>query len=142
MQNKRVDQTHYFIRVHGKLVPVNKAIYSEYYRMYRRERYLEERDITHGKILYSDLDNSDLLGEELMFDTNTESVEQIVINKVMIEKLVECLNLLCHAERMLIDALFYNGMTEREYSAVSGIPQQTINSQKAQLLEKLKKLVK
>ena len=38
------DKENYYIPVEGKLVEVEEPVYSEYYRMSRRERYLEERD--------------------------------------------------------------------------------------------------
>ena len=41
----------------------------------------------------------------------------------------------------LITALFYYGMTEREYAIKSGIPQNTINDRKRRILLKLKKII-
>ena len=41
-------------------------------------------------------------------------------------------------ERSLIDALFFVGMTEREYAARIGIAQKNVNARKQRVLEKLK----
>ena len=49
--------------VRGKPVEVSYEVYYEYHRMDRRDRYLEERDMAHGKTLYSNLDTSEVLGE-------------------------------------------------------------------------------
>ena len=137
---------HFFIRVGGQLVPVTEEVYREYHRMNRRERYLEERDAVHGKVLYSGMDTDEMLGEETIPDLNAKSAEQIVVDEIMGELLRQCLGLLSEDERKLIDALFFSnsgiGMSEREYAAVSGIPQQTINSRKARILAKLKKLLR
>lgn len=46
---------------------------------------------------------------------------------------------LAPSEQELITALFYDGMTEREYAIKSGIPQKTINDRKRRILLKLKK---
>ena len=37
------DKENYYIPVEGKLIEVEEPVYTEYYRMSRRERYLEER---------------------------------------------------------------------------------------------------
>ena len=131
----------YFIPVYGRLVTVTEIVYREYYKMGRRERYLEESDIAHGRVLYSDMDTDEMLGEETIPDMNATSVEQIVVDGIMVEKLRQCLDLLTDAERKLVDALFFNCMTEREYSLVSGIPQKTINDRKSRILGKLKQLM-
>lgn len=57
----------------------------------------------------------------------------------MMDKLKECLPMLKSKEQELIDALFYHGLSEREFSKVSGIPQKTINDRKRRILAKLKK---
>jgi DNA-directed RNA polymerase specialized sigma24 family protein len=59
----------------------------------------------------------------------------------MLEKLKSSLILLNQAEMELIKALFYDGVSEREWSAVTGIPQKTINDRKQRILNKLKKLL-
>jgi RNA polymerase sigma factor (sigma-70 family) len=42
-------------------------------------------------------------------------------------------------ERALVQALFYDGLTEREYAAVVGISQKNVNKKKQRILAKLKK---
>ena len=48
---------------------------------------------------------------------------------------------LAPSEQELVTALFYDGMTEREYAIKSGIPQKTINDRKRRILLKLKKII-
>ena len=45
---KMADKENYYIPVEGKLVEVEEPVYTEYYRMSRRERYLEEKDKENG----------------------------------------------------------------------------------------------
>ena len=67
--------------------------------------------------------------------------ENLVENKIMKEKLQECLLLLNSAERSLIEALYYQEKTERELSKETGVHYSTIHSRKKKILEKLKKLL-
>jgi hypothetical protein len=46
----------HLIKVQDQLVPVNEEVYLTYYRMKRREIYLEERDTANGVFYYSALD--------------------------------------------------------------------------------------
>ena len=50
------DKEKYFIPIEGKLIEVEEEVYVDYYRMNRRERYLEERDKDNGVFSYDALD--------------------------------------------------------------------------------------
>jgi DNA-directed RNA polymerase sigma subunit (sigma70/sigma32) len=143
---KKSKKTAYKIKIDGQLIEVSEKIYTEYHRMERRERYLEERDRTHGKFLYSDMNTAEITGEEMIPDLEAISVEDNAINRALVKQLCECLRLLTNDERELIDTLFFSndgeGVSERDYSAKSGIPQKTINDRKRKIFDKLKKLLK
>ncbi len=138
MEERRMGK-HFFLRIDGERIPVSEEVYRAHQKMKRRELYLEERDAAHGKISYNAMDTDEMLGEDAIPDTTVKSVEQTVIDKMMSDALHHCLDRLPADERELIDALFFSGITEREYAAVSGIPQRTINSRKACIFGKLKK---
>lgn len=131
----------FYLRVGQSVEEVSEEIYKEYYKMQRRERYLEERDLAHGKFLYSQFDNvyEDILGEELLKDINREDVCDSVVTKVMIEKLRKSLVLLNKEELVLIINLFYMGKSQRQLSREIGIPVMTINSRKECILKKLRR---
>ena len=57
-----------YIRIGKKVEQVSEELYREYHRMARRERYLEEQDMVHGKVLYSQLDNVYVLKKWLGMD--------------------------------------------------------------------------
>jgi RNA polymerase sigma factor (sigma-70 family) len=135
------DRNQFFIPVNGQLVVVTVEVYNEYYKMSRRERYLEERDLAKGKVLYSDMDADEMLGEEAIPDLETTSVEQTVLDAIMVEKLRKCLVLLSEDERALVDVLFFEGYSEREVASLIGISQKGVNKRKSKLLAKLKKLL-
>ena len=78
--------------------------------------------------------------EEQFVDEET-NVEEMAIKTVMVEQLKETMALLSADEVEMINALFYQGFSEREYARKVGIPQKTINDRKMRILHKLKKLL-
>lgn len=132
----------YTLWVDGQAVSVSEQVYRAYYKMKRREKYLEESDTAHGKVSYSDMDTEEMSGEEAIPDLSSDSVEDTVINSIMLLKLKECLPLLSDMERKLITHLFWSKKTERECAAIYGISQKGINKRKAKILQKLKVFMK
>lgn len=128
------------IRIGDTIQEVTEEVYREYFKMERRERYLEERDLVNGKVLYSDLDNvhQDVLGEDILVDSIVEDICELVTTKIMVERLRECLVLLPDEELDLLIQLFFNEKSERELSAERGIPRKTISYRKDKILSKLK----
>ena len=98
----------FYIRVENQVEQVTEEVYREYFKMDRRERYLEERDLVHGRFLYSQLDNvyEGVLGEEMIADSLAEDLCDVVVSKIMIEKLKECLSLLSDEDLNLMIQLF------------------------------------
>jgi RNA polymerase sigma factor (sigma-70 family) len=134
-----------YIRVEGQPVEVTREIYYEYHRLNRRERYLEESDLVHGKTYYANLDTEESRGEDGLPDLKAEPLEDRVVRRIMTEQLRECLGRLNSADRALIKALFFAnggaGMTEREYTAAHGIPQQTVNDRRHRIIAKLRNMM-
>lgn len=131
----------FFISLHGMLMEVDEAYYTEFYREQRREKYLRERAIEKGDVYYNSLDTEDFCGEEILIDPD-ENVEEQVMDKLMAEHIRYIVSLLPSDERELIEALFFNGYSERQWSKISGIPQRTICYRKNIILQKLKKILK
>ena len=132
----------YFVRIENKLVSVDRDTYFTYYKAKRQERYHEERDLANRVVSYDALDTDEIIGEEMIYDLEATSVEDIIVQKIMIEKLKHCLEKLSEDEQWLILELFYHGKSERTLSDETGIPQKTINNRRRRILEKLKKLIK
>jgi RNA polymerase sigma factor (sigma-70 family) len=144
-ESQMTETRKYRIWLNGRPVEVAREVYVAYYNMDRRERYLEERDLAHGKTLYSQLDDECVTGEDLLPDRDAVSVEEVVERLMMAEKLRQSIALLRKTERELIEALFFlnggDGMTEREYASQLGITQKGINKRKTKILAKLKKII-
>ena len=131
----------FFISLHDMLMEVDEAYYIEFYREQRREKYLRERAIEKGDVYYNSLDTEDFCGEEILIDPD-ENVEEQVMDKLMTEHIRYIVSLLPSDESELIEALFFNGYSERQWSKISGVPQKTINDRKQKILLKLKKILK
>ncbi len=86
-----------------------------------------------------------LLEVDCQFAQDGEGVEDVAGKNIMLEKLRQLLCQLAPDERVLIDALFFSnggdGMTEREYAKLSGIPRKTIAYQRDKILLRLHKLL-
>lgn len=141
------------IRINGKSVEVSTEIYDIYIQGERKSRYFTD-DLKREKIIVnqeketvtfipSREDSFDRLKDEnkIQFMDDSESVENKVLKTLMLEKLFKSLELLDSEERKIIDAIYYEGKTEREISAETGIPQKTINNRKRKILAKLKKFM-
>ena len=131
----------YFIKVQGQLVPVVEEVYLTYYRMKRREIYLEERDTANGVFYYSALDAEGTNGEDVIPDRSSPPVEDLVMDKLIAEKLHRCLTQLTKEEQELIFTLFFQNESEHQLASETGIPRMTIHNRKKRILARLKKLL-
>ena len=68
-------------------------------------------------------------------NTPERNIVYAEIKKALLESVAE----LAEEERALVHALYWQGLSEREYSRRSGIPQRTINHRKMYILEKIRK---
>ena len=149
----------YIITVDGTDVEVNEEVYKAYaYGAYKMEHtecrlkrnrcqrdakgrvvrdgwgqpvYLPEREVSLDKLIAEDWD----------YPSAAPSPEDTVIAQLEYEELYSSLDQLAPDERALIDALFFDGLTEREYASQSGISQKTVNNRKHRILGKLKNLL-
>ena len=96
------DKEKYFIPVEGKLIEVEENVYIAYYKMGRRERYLEERDKDNGVLSYDALDQNGVIGQEMFEDPTIHSLEDMALAKELIEQLHRCIDMLPKAERELM----------------------------------------
>ena len=136
------EERKYRIRVDGILVDVSKEVYHAYYSIERHTRTLDEKDTRNGKVLYSDLDTDELLGEEVLPDRNAERVEDSAICSILCEELHYQLAMLPAQDRELIQALYFECLTEREYAKQIGISQKGVNKRRQKVLDKLRSMMK
>lgn len=113
-----------------------------YYRLRRRENAQQEKDRFHHVFSYDDLDTNEILGEDMVPDLDSPSVEDLVLGKLLREWLHRCLDLLPHQERDLIEAIYFCGMSDKEYAQTLGITRRAVTKRRHKALNLLKKLLK
>ena len=138
------DQTYMdklFIPIQGCLLEVVREQYTDFYReqytdFYRdkeRWRYLQKLD-TKNRLLSLD-GFTDSEGNPLDFITDEAvDIAETVVNAVMVDRLKAALPLLSDSEQELIQAIFFDGLSEREVGARLGITQSVVNKRKARIL--------
>ena len=129
----------YTLLVGGKRVPVSKKVYKAYYQCRDREKYLDKLASNNSLSLEDCIEEG--IPVEYQIASAETSMEDTVADREFIEKMKKCLSLLDLSERHLIEALFFEDMSERQYAKRTGIAQRTINDQKRRILSKLKKLM-
>ncbi len=129
-----------FIPIQGCLLEVAREQYTDFYRDKERWRYLQKLD-TKNSLLSLDgfMDDE---GNALDFIAyESADVEKAVIHAVMLDRLKTALPLLSDSEQALIQAIFFDGLTEREVGFRLGMTQSVINKRKAKILAKLRKII-
>lgn len=142
------------IWINGWPVEVTDEVYSVYMKGDRKMRYFEndlktERFLLDEngqvkQIIPSREDSLDRLTEDnaQQFSDGRKSVEDVVIQQIMTDKLHTAISQLTEKEQDLIQALFFEEMTEREYADQLGVYHNAVHKRKMRILEKLKKLLK
>ena len=136
------DKEKYFIPIDGKLIEVEENVYIAYYKMGRRERYLEERDKENCVLSYDALDREGMVGQEIFQDPGTHSLEDIALAKELIDQLHRSLDLLPRAERELIKAIYFDGLNDSEYARRTRVSQSGVSRKHKKILSKLRILMK
>ena len=141
------------IWIGGRPIEVTDEVYSAYMKGDRKMRYFEndlktERFILNEngqvkQIIPSREDSLDRLIDDnaRQFLDKQESVEDVVIGQIMVDKLHLAISQLSEKEQDLIYALFFDGKTEREYAAQLAIYHNAVHKKKMRIFEKLKKLL-
>ena len=132
------DKEKYMIKVEGKLVEVTPDVYYAYFRMERQERWQEEKQQGHAVVSYDALDDGETVGVEVVPDLTTPSMEEAVMTREIHEKLHRAVDALPKAERELIQAIYFDGFTEKEYAVSSGLSQQGVSYRLRKVLSKLR----
>lgn len=113
------------VRVNGRLVYVDTTI----------EVYETVKTISYEESVQA--------GADYVFES--DSVEDIVISSILLERLRDAIQHLSTDEKELIDALFFandgKGIGERNYAKTKGLTQKSITYRKKIIFKKLKQLM-
>lgn len=135
------DKETYYIPIEGKRIEVEKNVYEAYYKMSRRERYMEERDESNGVVSYHAMAENGIDGEAGLRDMSADSLETVALAKELHEQLHRCIAALPKAERELIQAIYFDGLTEAEYAQRANLSQSGVSRKQKKTLSKLKNLM-
>ena len=142
-----------FIEIDGEQIHVTEEIYrvfkrplwAEHKRKERAKRCRDEngfRCTKNCRTCNKSREGSILSLERFMDEgydiANTVDIAEHVEKKLMIEELTGALGHLEPEERSLINALFFDDRTERDYAAEIGISHQAVGKRKARILDKLR----
>lgn len=142
----------FVLYIDGKTVKVSKEVYREYYRAENKEHYFMEK-LKKGHITVNpdtqemsfvpsrEQSYEQLLEEDWQFQSPEDSVEDMAVKSILMEKLQAVLHELPNEEMVLVEELFYLEKTEREVARLFKVSQNTIHYRKNKVLEKLKQLL-
>ena len=132
----------YYLRVGRQLVKVSREVYTAYYQVRNHAIYVERKDKGKGKVLFSDLDTKETVGEAMIPTLGAVNVEELAIANIKKAELRRSLAMLPQKDQALIEALFYDGLSERQYAEALGISQSAVNKRKHRILRKMRKLLR
>lgn len=135
------------ITVDGVDVEVPEDVYLAYSQADRRERYVRE-EVEPGRLLSLDklLEDEvplESLGVELSPSAEETTLERVEYGETaaQLKKLTEALSGLDTAEHQLLQALYFEGVSAREYARQLGVYHRTILYRRDRLLEKLRRMI-
>ena len=109
--------------------------------MRRQERTLVEKDSRNFVLKYEDFADSEVTGEEQIYDFLQPSVEELALTNIIYRKLHKTIEMLQQDERELITAIYFQGYSVHQLAKKTGAPYMTISCKKARILCKLKKIL-
>ena len=143
-----MSKENYVVSIHNALtgitedIEVSEAIYNGYRRSFWTIRRNDGR-FRENEIPFSDLKGG-LDGAYENFDefrSEQDDPEKIVIKALALQDLQHVFADLTDSEQELLRAFYAEGKSVRQAAADMGLPHMTVQSQKARLLRKLKKLL-
>lgn len=145
-----------YVEIDGEKIPVTEEVYRAYKRPLWTEHKRQEREkrcrdengfrcTKDCRTCTKSRDGGDLSLDKLSDDgldiPDSGDITELVADKLILEQLVAVLDDLEPDERSLIDAIFFQNRTEREYAAEIGISHQAVGKRKNKVIEKLRELM-
>lgn len=127
----------YSIKLGDELISVSEEVYRAYKRPQWNEK--KQKQVRTQKECSYDfmVDN----GFDMQADPERGSLDEIVTDKLLMDKLPAAIETLENDEQYLIYARFYQDKSERELSRELDIPRKTLSYRLAKVLKKLRKII-
>lgn len=90
-------------------------------------------------ISFDSLTTADFNGESIL--VGSDNIEDQAIHNIMSEDIHRVISMLKSSDRELIHAMFYEGLSERQYAERCGVNRNAIHKRKVRILEELKKIL-
>ncbi len=129
-----------FIPVQGCLIEAVREQYADFYKVKERWRYLQKLDTNHKLLSLEGFIDSEGNMLDFVID-ETVDVAETVVRAVMVDRLKAALPLLSDGEQALIQAIFFEELSEREVGLRLGVTQSVVNKRKTKILAKLRKII-
>ena len=129
-----------FIPVQGCLLEVVREQYADFYKDKERWRYLKKLDTKNGLLSLEGFTDSEGNVIDFIVDEAVD-ISESVVHAVMVDRLKAALPLLSDSEQTLIQAIFFEELSEREVGLRLGVTQSVVNKRKAKILAKLRKIM-
>ena len=129
-----------FIPVQGCLLEVVREQYADFYKEKERWRYLKKLDTNHKLLSLEGFTDSEGNVFDFVVDEAVD-VAETVVHAVMVDRLKAALPLLSGSELALINAIFFEELSEREVGLRLGVTQSVVNKRKSKILAKLRKIM-
>ena len=142
-RRRQADQSYMdklFIPVQGCLLEVMREQYADFYKEKERWRYLQKLDANHKLLSLEGFTDSEGNVIDFIVDEAVD-VAETVVHAVMVDRLKAALPLLSDSEWVLVNAIFFEELSEREVGLRLGITQSVVNKRKAKILAKLRKII-
>ena len=115
-RRRQADQSYMdklFIPIQGCLLEVVREQYADFYRDKERWRYLQKLDTSHKLLSLEGFTDSEGNLLDFIVDEAVD-VAETVVHAVMVDRLKAALPLLSDSEQTLIQAIFFNELSDRE----------------------------
>ncbi len=125
---------------HGCLLEVVREQYADFYKEKEWWRYLQKLDMNHKLLSLEGLTDSEGNVLDFVVDEAVDIAEPVV-HAAMVDRMKTAMLLLSGSEQALIQAIFFEELSERKVGLRLGITQSVVNKRKAKILAKLKKIM-
>ncbi len=129
-----------FIPVQGCLLEVVREQYADFYKEKERWRYLKKLDTNYKLLSLEGVTDSEGNMLDFVVDEAVD-IAETVVHAVMVDRMKTAMLLLSDSEQALIQAIFFEELSEREVGLRLGITQSVVNKRKAKILAKLRKII-
>lgn len=127
-----------FIVVQGNLLEVTAKVYGEHYSEKEHSNYLKRIAKNSTTFSLDGLEHQDIISDTSLI---TDGLEVDIEKKLTLEKLREGIDRLSDKEKLIIEKIYFEGLSERKLAEILNIPQTTINYQKLKILNNLKNFI-